>query len=420
MRRLRTWSLQPPLANTPASPPHSLAHLIFSYLLATTSLAGSARAISRISYLKMPFTSASTQSSAGDLVTLLTYQTSKVSSTEGTKPKTPCFPHRVFDMSDQLDTSSFLAPRDFLQAFYLTASAAILLVYLIPALNKRFLPYGARDPAQPVAGKDGSVQTFDPATGHPQVSALLDRIANAKVPHGWFIHFYIVSVLSSAFWAYQILTCGRLYGFFASFVPGSYDPNACFRLAVCWALLAIQGMRRLYECLLQPSGSSKMWIGHYAIGIAFYLATGIAIWIEGLPALKAFHSPESDYETSKPSEIEPLTSFKYFAYILFIGASVEQHRVHKYLASLRKYTMPTHASFQRIVAPHYTHECVIYTCLAFLSRPSGRYLNRTMTAALIFVIINLGISADGTKNWMRSKFGNQSVIKKWRMVPGIW
>ena len=316
--------------------------------------------------------------------------------------------------------SSFLKPQVFLQAFYLTASAAILLVYLIPALNKRFLPYGARVLDQPLAGKEGSPRAFVPATGSLQLSAFLDRIANAKVPHRWFIHFYVASALSSAFWAYQILTRGQLYSFLASFFPDSHDPDPCIRVALCWALLAIQGVRRLYESLLQPKGSSQMWIGHYAIGITFYLVTGVSIWIEGLPALEVFRSLGNDYKPSQTSKRDLLAVLEFLTCLLFISVSAKQNKLHKHLASLQKYTVPTDASFQRIVAPHYTCECVIYLCLAFLSRPSGRYLNRTMTAALVFVVINLGISADGTKKWMRIKFGNQSVAEKWRMIPGIW
>lgn len=54
------------------------------------------------------------------------------------------------------------------------------------------------------------------------------------------------------------------------------------QVMVCWALMMVQGVRRLRECLVfsKPS-SSRMWFVHWLLGIAFYLATGIAIWIEG-------------------------------------------------------------------------------------------------------------------------------------------
>lgn len=54
------------------------------------------------------------------------------------------------------------------------------------------------------------------------------------------------------------------------------------QVMICWTLMAAQGARRVYECFVfsKPS-SSKMWFVHWLLGIAFYLATGIAIWIEG-------------------------------------------------------------------------------------------------------------------------------------------
>lgn len=326
--------------------------------------------------------------------------------------------------------SASIEPELLLQAFYFSASAAILLVYLIPPLNRRFLAYGARDAAEPLAGKEESSTSSTRPTTPARMNALLDRIADIKVPHKWFIHFYIVSVLSSALWAHQIFIRGQLYNFLASFAPDSDDPDPCIRAVCCWLLLAIQGMRRLYECLRQPRGSSEMWIGHYAIGIAFYLATGIAIWIEGLPALKAFHKLGRGLEYNStpcnapykvPHKHESTLGFFDALFIwAFVGASINQHEYHRHLASLVKYTAPTHPGFESIVAPHYTCECLIYLSLTILSRPSGHYLNHTIGAALIFVIINLGISADGTKGWMRNNFGDDSVAKKWRMIPCVW
>ena len=326
--------------------------------------------------------------------------------------------------------SASIEPKLLLQAFYLSASAAILLVYLIPPLNKRFLAYGARDAAEPPAGKEESSTSSAPPTTPTRMNALLDRIADIKVPHRWFIHFYIVSVLSSALWAHQIITRGQLYNFLASFAPDSDDPDPFMRAVYCWLLLSIQGMRRLYECLRQPRGSSEMWIGHYAIGIAFYLATGVAIWIEGLPASKAFHRLGRGLEYNSnpynapykvPHKPEFTLGFSDAIFIwAFVDASIDQHKYHRHLASLMKYTAPTHPGFESIIAPHCTCECLIYLSLAILSRPSGYYLNHTMTAALVFVVINLGISADGTKRWMRNKFGDDSVAKKWRMIPRVW
>ena len=54
------------------------------------------------------------------------------------------------------------------------------------------------------------------------------------------------------------------------------------QIELTWALMGIQGLRRQLESsvLAKPS-TSKMWIGHYILGIVFYLAMSIAVWIEG-------------------------------------------------------------------------------------------------------------------------------------------
>lgn len=61
------------------------------------------------------------------------------------------------------------------------------------------------------------------------------------------------------------------------------------QVVTCWVLMMIQGCRRLYECLVfsKPS-SSQMWFVHWLLGVAFYLAATIAIWIEGTGKLPYF------------------------------------------------------------------------------------------------------------------------------------
>lgn len=46
--------------------------------------------------------------------------------------------------------------------------------------------------------------------------------------------------------------------------------------------MLIQGARRLYECkaFAKPS-ASRMWFVHWLVGLAFYLAVSVALWIEG-------------------------------------------------------------------------------------------------------------------------------------------
>ena len=54
------------------------------------------------------------------------------------------------------------------------------------------------------------------------------------------------------------------------------------QIALTWSLMSIQGVRRLFESSMfaKPS-TSKMWFVHWLLGIAFYLAVGVSVWIEG-------------------------------------------------------------------------------------------------------------------------------------------
>jgi 3-oxo-5-alpha-steroid 4-dehydrogenase 3 len=55
------------------------------------------------------------------------------------------------------------------------------------------------------------------------------------------------------------------------------------QIALCWTLVAAQGGRRLAEsmALTRPS-QSKMWFVHWVLGIAFYIAIGVSLWVEGI------------------------------------------------------------------------------------------------------------------------------------------
>lgn len=148
----------------------------------------------------------------------------------------------------------------------------------------------------------------------------------------------------------------------------------------------------------------------------------------------------SDLALSGPS----LRTF--IAVLIFIFASGLQHDVHVYLASLKAassppvksdteatsklpdvtsespshYVLPRHPAFGISLTPHYFAECLIYLALAILAAPAGAPVNGTLVCALVFVAINLGVTAQGTREWYRERFGAASVHGRARMIPGIW
>lgn len=97
-----------------------------------------------------------------------------------------------------------------------------------------------------------------------------------------------------------------------------------------------------------------------------------------------------------------------------------QYKCHKYLSSLRKYSLPEEGMFRYLVCPHYTCECVLYLALAVVAAPGHQLYNKTLMCAWLFVSVNLGVTAIGTKKWYADKFGSDKVRGKWKMIPLLY
>ena len=283
------------------------------------------------------------------------------------------------------------------RAFYLLSAFAILTVRLLPALGDRFLAYGARTrPRRDGNRRNNQTVGID----------FLDYLTTFNVPHSWFIHFYVLSLACSL-----ASLCAHYYSYYDQRgIPAQYWAVA----ALSAHLMFLQSLRRFLECIfVTQAGSARMWVGHYAIGIAFYAFTNVAIWVEYV---------------RQPLPSTLWTWRNLVCILVFLAASWEQNRCHLYLSSLRKYTLPTKSIFQYIVAPHYTMECVIYLTLAILNAPVDGHsghptaINWTLFCALVFVVVNLGVTAGGTKHWQLDKFPDQkcAILKKWKMIPMMY
>lgn len=128
--------------------------------------------------------------------------------------------------------------------------------------------------------------------------------------------------------------------------------------------------------------------------------------------------------STEPAYRSLARSLPFFRTILwlpvFVIASGIQYDCHKYLSSLPKYTLPMHPVFRNLMCPHYTAECVIYLSLAFLSAPKGAMVNGTVSAAFVFVSVNLSVTAAKTKKWSEEKFGKEKVASRWILVPYLY
>lgn len=152
----------------------------------------------------------------------------------------------------------------------------MLFVASVPPLRARFLDYGARTAENKVS------KSAEKSKENGTFVSLLDWIASIRVPHSWFTSFYAVSVLSSLYWAPDVLSKGPAFQAVSQHVLRKDNSMRFEQVVVTWLLMFAQGSRRLYECIVFSAPSkSKMWFGHWALGIMFYVASGIAVWIEG-------------------------------------------------------------------------------------------------------------------------------------------
>ncbi|KLJ08312.1 hypothetical protein EMPG_16262 [Blastomyces silverae] len=310
---------------------------------------------------------------------------------------------------------------DLLRGFFLITACTILLANSVPFVRARFIAYGPRATSSgPIKSPQNPEQDYHTVSKRPLSSwsmRALDYVASLQVPHSFFTQFYVVSVLSSILWGAQIYLKGPLFDAVSSTVREDNAQTSMSRnqIVLCWTLLLIQGIRRLHESISTAKPSqSKMWFPHWIIGLAYYVAMGMAIWVEGIPVIRASENLLSDVRYFAPS-------LKTLIFLpVFIIASGIQHDCHLYLASLKKYTLPSHPGFRHLVSPHYTAECAIYLSLVFLAAPKGALVNKTVLSGLVFVVINLGISANNTKAWYMKKFGKESVEQRWIMIPYLY
>lgn len=199
----------------------------------------------------------------------------------------------------------------------------------------------------------------------------------------------MLSVACSLFWGWHL----RLW-------------QAQTQFQVVWALMLLQGVRRMSESYAYTSSSkSTMWFAHWMLGLLFYLAMNVAIFAEG-------QDKQAGMWTT--SILAPA----------ILTAHALQHSYHAYLYRLRTenkgYQLPSHPLFPNLLCPHYTCEVVIYTLLSFLAAPVGQVVNWTVVCGAIFVVTNLAVTAIGTKEWYAEKFGLEKVRHRSKMIPGIW
>ncbi|KAK6950077.1 hypothetical protein Daesc_008401 [Daldinia eschscholtzii] len=151
-----------------------------------------------------------------------------------------------------------MSPAAYCQLFYVLAAATVLGIAAAPESIQRLLTqYGARTTTAGTSNEKEGRKT----NNGPLVNIISWVTSVGKVPHSWFIHFYILSVSCSVFWAAQFLSRGKiLESIVRNQVRSEETSMSLNQVIIAWALMSLQGARRLYEsvALLRPS-PSKMF-----------------------------------------------------------------------------------------------------------------------------------------------------------------
>jgi 3-oxo-5-alpha-steroid 4-dehydrogenase 3 / polyprenol reductase len=190
------------------------------------------------------------------------------------------------------EAAKAMTPAQATRAFYLSTSAFIAGVQLLPAdVRTALMDYGARRPGETISiKKDDKASPVATGSESPKSSLLtklkefIAHLTNyGQVPHSWFLHFYILSMGWSVFWALQFLTRGKLMAKLAAAQASSGAPGMeMSQVYIAWAMMLIQGARRLYESLyVTKMGTSPMWFIHWLLALSYYTANSMAVWVEG-------------------------------------------------------------------------------------------------------------------------------------------
>ncbi|KAK9458156.1 hypothetical protein V1511DRAFT_454229 [Dipodascopsis uninucleata] len=299
-------------------------------------------------------------------------------------------------------------------------TASVLLTRLIPQL-RYLLQYGKTLPSETADQGEGEEKIK--IKKRTKVIRTLFKPFAATVPKRFFVHFYIVSVLLSAWSIYMVVPCTlfkscsnvmylhhrdrmvfswlrmslfRWLFFFKS------DVVSLPRASTALIVLFVQSARRWYECLYveKMSNTARIRVGHYVVGIMFYVAAIPSVWCDAL-----------EFENIHDTDLPPSG-----AIVLYIFAAMGQFLAHQRLSQLKKYSPPPpSALFQYIVCPHYTCEILVYVSIAWMCN-----FSKASISVLAWTTVNLCASAEQSRAFYVSKFGEECVAGRWNTIPLLW
>lgn len=247
------------------------------------------------------------------------------------------------------------------------------------------------------------------------------------LPKRWFWHFYFLSVIWN----------GALLGLIVrSWLQGVHLPQWIQLLLnffhkdseqkisdgelstlLALSLLWIHSLRRLLECFyVSVYSGGVIHLAQYCLGIGYYFLLGITV----------LDHAQLDYKNVTVPELQrQLHWYHILGCLMYIWASLHQHRCHVILANLRKnksgkivtmnHVMPSGDWFERVSCPHYFAELLIYISIAFLFGLT----HWTWWLLVLFVLFNQSLAAILCHEFYHQKFDSYPAQRK-AFIPFVF
>ncbi|CUM67628.1 uncharacterized protein PRCAT00005329001 [Priceomyces carsonii] len=240
-----------------------------------------------------------------------------------------------------------------------------------------------------------------------------DTIVSLTVPKAYFTHFYVIFFLLCCLsqWFLSLVYFDSKRSVYMNFsvqeIPGVEEFK---NYQVILYLLSAQSIRRLLECLFITnfSKTSRMNILHYVMGMLFYSLVSLNSFMSLLP----YYLSDSDKKIPLK-----LNLADYLLLLMFLVVSIKQNEQHRYLAGLKKYSLP---DFALLASPHYLNEILIYFIVFLFSARLKRFtiIELNFLLAWVFVLTNLLISSLETFKYYKKTYDKEFKVK-WAVIPGL-
>lgn len=253
------------------------------------------------------------------------------------------------------------------------------------------------------------------------------------LPKSYFLHFYIAAILFSLTSQFIVsIYFSEIYIQTSDYVKETIGQSN-YDLLALWAprftsfradklhmvnslifaliLITIQVIRRAYECLfISVYSDTKINLIHYAFGFMFYLGICCSTIC---PILLS----DSNKRITWLDIFASILTIKHaIGFVVFVYASIIQHKCHVILANLRRdrsgrviskqYYVPSGYMFQLVTCPHFFAEIIIYIVISIIVNNTEWFIIATLVTS------NQIVSALIQHRWYKSVYKEYPTDRK--------